>query len=118
MQVGVDIIEIERLKELSLDDKKLKKLFTANEINYFNKFTKKEQHVAGFFCAKEAFSKALKCGFGKVLSPLDIEVLHEESGAPYINIINTKIKTKLNGKKIDVNISHSNTMATAVCIIF
>ena len=117
MQVGIDIIEIKRLGNIEKDQQKLKKFFTQNEIEYFNRFAKKIEHVAGFFCAKEAFAKALKCGFGKELNPLDLEILHKNSGAPFVNILKKSIKEKLKDKKIDISISHSNTVATSICII-
>ena len=61
---------------------------TADE--YFNKFQFKTSHIAGTFCAKEAFVKALKTGFTKDISLLDVEVLHYENGVPYINLNNEK----------------------------
>ena len=118
MQVGIDTIEIDRLGEITKDINKLKKMFSENEIEYFNKFTNKLEHIAGFFCAKESFSKALKCGIGDNFNLLDVEVLHEKVGAPYLNIINSDLKNKLKDKKIDISISHSNTIAVATCIIY
>ena len=118
MQVGIDIIEIDRLKIINDDEDKLKIIFTEKEIEYINKFKNKLDHIAGFFCAKEAFSKALKSGFGKDFNALDIEVLHNDSGAPYINVINSKIISKMANKKIELSISHSDTVATAICILY
>lgn len=119
MKVGVDILEISRFVNIEKDLNKLKKMFTATEIEYFNKFTDKISHIAGTFCAKEAFVKALKSGFNKDITPLDIEVLHYKNGSPYINLDNSKIKSILSSEnKVDISISHSDTMATATCIIF
>lgn len=119
MQVGIDILEIERFLEIEKDEKKLKRMFTEKEIEYFNKYTFKTNHIAGLFCAKEAFVKALKTGFTKDIGMLDVEILHEESGAPYVNLQNEKIEKLLGeNKNVDINISHNNSMATAICIIF
>ena len=117
MQVGIDIVEVDRLRDIERDEKKLVKLFTNNEISYFNSFVNKTEHIAGFFCAKEAFSKALKSGFGEKLNPLDIEILHEKSGAPFLNIIKKEIKNELLNKTIEISISHTNNTATAICSI-
>lgn len=118
MKVGIDIIEIERFKFFLEDEKRLNKNFTQNEIAYFNKFSEKLSHISGCFCAKEAFAKALKLGFGKRLSPIDIEVLHDKNGAVYINTATPKIKELLDGQNVEINISHSKTTSTAICIIF
>lgn len=119
MNVGIDILEIERFIEIEKDEIKLKKMFTKNEIAYFNKFQFKTSHIAGTFCAKEAFVKALKTGFTKDIALLDVEILHQENGVPYINLNNEKIKKLLpSTKKADISISHNQSMATAICIIF
>ena len=118
LKVGIDIIEIDRFKFFLEDEERLKKHFTTNEILYFNKFSEKLSHISGCFCAKEAFAKALKVGFGKQLSPIDIEVLHDKNGAVYINSTLPKIKNLLNGQKVEINISHSKTASTAICLIF
>lgn len=118
MKVGIDIIEIDRFKFFEEDQERLKKHFTQNEIDYFNKFTEKLSHISGCFCAKEAFAKALKLGFGEKLSPIDIEVLHDDNGAVYINKNLSKVNKLLNGQNVEINISHSKTTSTAICIIF
>ena len=118
MNVGIDIIEIDRFKFFEDDQARLAKHFTETEIAYFNKFTEKLSHISGCFCAKEAFVKALKIGFGKDLTPIDIEVLHDERGAVYINTDLPKIKKLLGTRKVDINISHSKTSSTAICIIY
>lgn len=119
MKVGIDIIENSRLHSMQLNKARLSKIFTETEINYFNKFSDPLTHISGNFCAKEAFVKALKTGFSKGLAPIDIEVLHTPDGAPYINTQTEKIKKFLQKtEKVDLSISHSDTVSTAVCIIY
>ena len=103
MKVGIDILEIDRFIEIEKDETKMNKMFTENEINYFNKFQYKTSHIAGTFCAKEAFVKALKTGFNKDIFIKDVEVLHTETGVPYINTENSKVKKLLtNEEKVDI----------------
>lgn len=118
MKVGIDTIELERFKDISKDELKLKKVFTKNEIEYFNQFSEKLSHISGFFCAKEAFVKALGTGFYKNCTPIDIEILHDENGKPFINVLSKEILDSLNNSKIEISISHSKTIATAICIIY
>ena len=118
MQVGIDIIEIDRFNKMANDIEKLKHIFTENEINYFFSYNNPLQHIAGNFAGKEAVSKALKTGFSNNVNVLDIEILHENK-IPKVNLKGgAKIFFENNGfKNIDISISHSNTMATAICII-
>ena len=56
------------------------------EFDEFNKCTdsRKKEYLGGRFAAKEAFLKANKKGIGEI--PFhEIEVLNDESGAPYVN---------------------------------
>lgn len=115
--VGIDLLEVERFREMSESEEKMKKIFTQNEICYFKKFSVKLTHIAGHFCAKEAVAKAFKTGFGKFLSPIDVEVSHNKDGSPFINIENNRLSNLLKGRKIEVSISHTKSFATAICII-
>ncbi len=116
MKVGIDIEKIKRF-EIMLDKNKLEKIFTPKEIEYFNKFQYKLDHIAGGFCAKEAVSKALKVGFYTKINPIDIEILHDENGAPFVNKENEKLAKLLCGRDAEISISHSDDIATAICII-
>lgn len=119
MDVGIDVLEIERIKKIADDDIKLGTLFTKKEIMYFKKFDSYYDHVAGFFCAKEAIVKALRCGFNEVLTPLSIEITHGENKDPVVNFLG-KAKEYVNSfgyKEIKISISHSKTVATAICIV-
>ena len=116
MKVGIDIEMIDRFKVM-LDEKKQKKIFTEREIAYFSKFEHKLDHIAGGFCAKEAVSKALKVGLYTKLNPIDIEILHDENGAPFVNVENDKLKALVGGRSLDVSISHTDSVATAICVV-
>lgn len=112
---GIDIVEIERIREKSTNETFLRSVFTENELEYFSSRGKKAETLAGMFCAKEAVAKALGTGF-RGFRPSDIEILHDELGAP---------KAKLYGKaaelsgdrNIHVSVSHCKEYATAVCFI-
>lgn len=113
--VGIDIVEIERIKK-ALDKHGFSKRF----------FTEEEQKMSGNkvvmladnFAVKEAVSKALGTGVrGFVLK--DIEVLRDELGKPYVNLYGgaLNIYNNLNAKNIQVSISNTDTISQAICII-
>ncbi len=102
MNIGIDIVEIERVAGLITD-----KVFSQNELAYIAKKNHALSTVAGLFAAKEAYFKALGTGIVKSKLP-EIEVGHWDSGQPYY----------VNNPQAALSISHSNTTAVAVCIIF
>lgn len=99
--VGTDIIEINRCISLLQKDKG--KIFTKYEREYLNGKSN-PQSVAGIFCAKEACIKAL--GGGYFLK--DIEILHTDTGTPFIK--------NIDNKRFVVSISHCKAYATSVVI--
>lgn len=119
---GVDIIEVERVKEAieSLGNHFLNRIYTENEILYCDKSSNvKYQHFAARFAAKEAVFKALSA---EITSRDDllwkqIEVINDESGRPKINIERLQEEEKLKGLiSIDVSISHIKEYAIASVI--
>ncbi|HEY8423181.1 MAG TPA: holo-ACP synthase [Clostridia bacterium] len=114
--IGVDIIEIERIKTaLNRTKSFYQKAFTQYEREYYEKNGKKIETLAGFFAAKEAAAKALKTGFAGI-GLLDIEVRHTQSGSPYLAFYG-KAKELVQGKTAEISISHSHSYAVAVCLI-
>lgn len=107
MKIGTDIIEVERIENLS----NVEKIFFESELDYANKSVLKYQHLAGFFAVKEAVIKAVEGG-----SINEIEVCHKENGAPYV-ILHGKTKELLKDRNIEISISHIKLYATAICVI-
>jgi len=118
MRVGIDIVDVNRFERMSSDDVKLSTLFTAKEIAYFRDFANPITHIAGTFSAKEAVVKAFKTGFTPQVLPLDVEILHENK-VPRVNLKGgaKKFFEEQGFTKIEISISHTNTIAEAICII-
>ncbi len=116
---GVDIVKVSRIERLLKDkrDRFLGRVFTKNEIEYINDLNYNSQTISGIFAAKEAISKLLGTGIGKV-SWKDIEILHNHKGAPYVKLYNEgmKISKGLGIKNIKLSISHEREYAIAFVI--
>ena len=118
IRTGVDIIEIERVKN-SIEDtngKFCERVFTEKEIEYCeSKKSQKYQHYAARFAAKEAVLKAisqlLESKFD--IEWKEIEVINDENGRPYANLL----KEGININDIDISISHCKTYAIASVIV-
>ena len=80
--IGTDLCDANRILRSAMSEHFTSRVFSAVEMSYAEQFkVNKQDHLAAFFAAKEAFCKALGTGFRK-LSPLDISVDHDDLGAP------------------------------------
>jgi holo-[acyl-carrier protein] synthase len=119
LDIGIDIVEIERIEEaLNKNKRFLEKIFTQEEINYFESKNFKAETIAGNFSAKEAISKALGTGI-RSFNFKDIEVLRDINGKPIVKTYNnlSKICIDYNVLEIKVSISHSKNYAVANAIV-
>ena len=124
---GIDIIEVERIKEaiLEMGDSFLNRIYTEKEIEYCNKSeVMKYQHFAARFAAKEAVFKAISEYIDGRKDAIwkDIEIINSESGKTEINV--DKLKENINKTgdnvrliNIDVSISHIRDFAVASAVV-
>lgn len=81
IKTGIDLIEINRIKEsVDKSERFLQKYFGEEEIALFEK-TGSYQSIAGNFAAKEAFSKAMGTGV-RGFSLNEVQTLRDEPGRP------------------------------------
>lgn len=116
--IGVDIIEIDRIESaIKKNNKFLSKLFTKQEIIYFESKDFNYNTIAGNFAAKEAISKAMGTGI-RNFNFIDIEVLRDELGKPIVITYNNlnKICEDIGIIEIKISISHCKTHAIANAI--
>lgn len=114
IKTGIDIIEIERVRNSieETDGKFCERVYTQKEIEYCeSKKSQKYQHYAARFAAKEAVFKAISSILPSKydIGWKDIEVLNDDTGRPYVNILNQDIKVD----NIDISISHCKEYAVA-----
>ena len=119
LDIGVDIIEIDRVKRLiEKDSRFLDKIFTESEKEYFRERKNRPETIAGNFCAKEAISKALGTGI-RGFNFKDIEIIRDELGKPIVKTYNNleRICIDYNVSRILVSISHCKEYAVANAMI-
>ncbi|MDQ1263809.1 MAG: holo-[acyl-carrier protein] synthase [Campylobacterota bacterium] len=112
--IGIDLVKTSRMRSFidRFGDKALNKFLSANEIVLI----KNHKTAAGFWAAKEAFSKALGVGIGSECSFKDIEIYKTQNGAPKIRA-SQKILTNFNISDISLSITHDGEYAIAVVAI-
>jgi phosphopantetheine--protein transferase-like protein len=120
MLVGIDVLDVVRMEKFVQNERSLDKFFTEYEIMYVSSTRRTTQSLAGIYCAKEAFLKALGVGIGGGINLNEIEIKHHENGKPYLQVLSSKAKIMLSTQKIEeieINISHTDEICTAVCIL-
>lgn len=118
LDIGIDIIEIDRIKNaIERNPRFLEKIFTKEEIKYFESRGMKIESIAGNFAAKEAISKSIGTGI-REFNFSDIEVLRNDIGKPIVKTYNNlkQICIDYNVLEIKVSISHGKDYAVANAI--
>ena len=117
-KIGIDSVEIERIKKSIEKDSFVKRVYGAGELEELTKKKMPAQSAAACFCAKEAFSKAIGTGVtGFNLN--EVETLHDEKGKPFLVFSGTAKKiVDESGLSFDISITHTDTVATAVVIAY
>ena len=114
--IGIDIQDVDRFESFAQTEK-MRRMFSQRELDYISKKSHSLETIAGMFCAKEAFFKAVGSGIN-ISQLVEVEVGHLKSGAPYYILSPEIIKqNNLSTARIDLSISHTKMVAVAVCHI-
>jgi holo-[acyl-carrier protein] synthase len=118
--LGVDIAEVGRVKAAieRHGETFLRRVYTAREREYCERFRNKFERYAGRFAAKEAAMKALGTGWGRGVRWVDVEVVREKGGRPTMALSGEagKVAERLGVKHIALSITHTETQALAQVI--
>lgn len=111
--IGTDIIEVERVRKACTNPAFVKRIYTEKELAFIKE--DKGRYVTNF-AVKEAVSKMLGTGFINVM-PIEIEVLREESGKPYVNLYGEAENRKKELHIDDILVTISDTKEYAVAYV-
>ncbi len=122
--VGTDIIEVERIKQsLSRQgDRLLQRVLMPSEREKYTSFNNEKVRIAFLakrWCAKEAIAKALGTGIAKGIGFQQIEIKHDELGAPLV-VLNGEALLRLHSlgaKKALLSLSDEQHYAVAFCTL-
>jgi holo-[acyl-carrier protein] synthase len=106
--LGVDIIEIKRFRNITIESNFVKNVFTPKEIDYCLEYPDPSPHLAATFAGKEAVLKAMSNVIS--LSMRSIEVQHDEHGLP------SAIVRDLPEFRIFLSLAHSKEYAVAIAL--
>jgi holo-[acyl-carrier protein] synthase len=117
MDIGADIIEIDRIDRLLKKHPNFRsRFFTEREISYCEQKKYPAQHYAARFAGKESILKALYKEQGETFSLKDLEIINRPSGKPEVCLHNQAylFGQKHGIKTINISLSHCKTHAVAV----
>src|SRR5215204_2088719 len=116
VKVGVDLIEIERIRRaLERYPRFRERCFTEAEREYCDSRPNPAQSYAGRFAAKEAVGKALGCGVR--FTWREIEIVGRPKPGVKLSGRTKAWAEKVRAGAIDLSMSHSKGLATAVCLV-
>ena len=119
--VGTDIVSIKRIQEILNKNRDgfINRVLTEHERALFANKADSAAFCAKRFAAKEAFSKALGTGIGRVVSFQDLTVRKNENGKPYF-MPSEKLRLYLQEKGIKqghLSISDESLYALAFVVL-
>lgn len=116
IKCGIDLLRISRLAEVNpaIRARFIRRVYTETEIAQAQD---DNDTLSGIFAAKEAVSKALGTGIGKVAWQ-DIEILHATSGEPGVTLHGFALEVAHAKGLVEwaVSITHEGGMAAAVAV--
>ena len=111
--IGIDLVELDRLKSL-INDRFINRVLSHLEKELYDNITDEQtrlEFIGGRFASKEAIFKAISKGHGKT-NYKDFSVLKDENGKPYVQ---TDYFTQ--GEIIHISITHTTQYASSYCVI-
>ena len=119
--IGTDIVSIERVQTIINKNRDgfINRVLTEHERALFANKADSAAFCAKRFAAKEAFSKALGTGIGRVVSFQDLTVRSNENGKPYF-MLSEKLRLYLKDKGIQkghLSISDESQNALAFVVL-
>jgi holo-[acyl-carrier protein] synthase len=121
LNVGVDVIEVDRVQKVyeRQKDRFLKRVFTQEEQDYCFSKSNPFPHLAARFAAKEAVSKAFSTGIGGLFSWTSASVYHGPRMQPFIRLDEQgqALLQAVGGSDVRLTLSHTKTTAVAVAVL-
>jgi holo-[acyl-carrier protein] synthase len=116
MRIGIDLIEIERIRQALERYPGFKaRCFTAAEREYCDSRPNPAQHYAARFAGKEAVGKAL--GSGVYFTWREIEIRGRPKPGVHLSGRTKAFAERAGAGTIDLSMTHSRELAAAICVV-
>lgn len=118
--IGTDLCEVSRIAKALENERFMTRVYTPDERAYIEgRGVGGAASAAAMFAAKEAVAKALGCGFSGGVFADQIEVTHDDLGAPGVRLSGAAGERlcSLGGARVMLSLSHEGDMALAFAVI-
>ena len=117
MTVGVDLIEIERVRRaLERYPNFRERCFTEEERRYCDSRPNPAQHYAARFAGKEPVGKAIGFGVARAFAWRDVEIAGRPKPSVRLSGRVAAWAEKVGAQALDLSMTHSRELAGAVCV--
>ena len=117
MTVGVDLIEIERIRRaLDRYPSFRERCFTDAEQAYCESRPNPAQHYAARFAGKEAVGKALGFGVARAFAWREVEIAGRPKPQVRLSGRMAAWAERVGADSLDLSMTHSRDLAAAVCV--
>jgi len=118
MRVGVDLIEIERIRRaLERYPGFRERCFTDAERAYCDSRPNPAQHYAARFAGKEAVGKALGFGVARAFAWKDVEIAGRPKPGVALSGRVGAWAERVGAGGLDLSMTHARELAAAVCVV-
>ncbi len=115
MKVGVDLIEIDRVRRALERPGVRERCFPEAERAYCDSRPKPAESYAGRFAAKEAVGKALGCGVRFTWK--EVEIVGRPKPRVRLSGRTAAFAERARAGAIDLSMTHSRELAAAICVV-
>jgi holo-[acyl-carrier protein] synthase len=116
--VGVDLIEIERVRRaLDRYPSFRERCFTEEERRYCDSRPNPAQHYAARFAGKEAVGKAIGFGVARAFAWRDVEIAGQPKPGVRLSGRVAGWAERAGAVRFDLSMTHSRELAAAVCVV-
>jgi len=118
--LGLDVVDLARFTRLHARyGDRLERRLCGETLLRALSGAARSTHLAGLFAAQEAVLKALGTGWAEGLSPRQVVITHDPSGAPRVALTGAAREraARLGATRIHLSITHDRGVAAAVAIL-
>jgi holo-[acyl-carrier protein] synthase len=115
VKVGVDIIEIERIRQALTRAGFRERCFTEAEREYCDSRPDPAQSYAARFAGKEAVGKALGCGINFTWK--EVEIVGRPKPGVHLSGRTAAFAERVQAGAIDLSMTHSREIAAAIAVV-
>ena len=115
LRVGVDLIEIERIRRALERPSFRERCFTEAERTYCDSKANPAESYAARFAGKEAVGKALGCGVH--FTWREIEIVGRPKPSVELSGRTAAWAEKVGAGPMDLSMTHSRDLAAAICVV-